>query len=212
MLLVTIDTLRGDALGFAGNRSVETPNLDRLAGAGHVFSMPIPRRGHPRLAHQHPDRPLSLPARRARQRRLQAAARGADPRHPAQEEGFATGAFVGAYPLASRFGLSRDFDVYDEVKVDKKVELIGGLPDPRKPFGERPAKEVLARAEAWWRGHAAERRFLWVHLFDPHSPYLPPENLRARFADQPYYGEIAGVGAELRPFLRGFLEGKKKTP
>jgi len=211
VLLVTIDTLRGDALGFTGNKEVETPFLDRLAGSGHVYldahsHNVVTLASHTNILtglypYQHgvrdnggfklrPEVPTLATLLKAR--------------------GFATGAFVGAYPLASRFGLGRDFDVYDEVKTDKKIELVGGLPDPRKPFGERPAKEVLRRAKDWWQEHKSERRFLWIHVFDPHSPYLPPEPLRARYAANPYYGEIAGVDAELGPFLQSFLDGKEE--
>ncbi len=212
VLLVTIDTLRGDALGFAGNRAALTPNLDRLAGAGHVFldahsHNVVTLASHTNILtglypYQHGVRDNGGFKLKSEVPTLATLLK---------KQGFATGAFVGAYPLASRFGLARDFDVYDEVAVDKSVELIGGLPDPRKPFGERPAPEVLARAEAWWRAQPGRQRFLWIHLFDPHSPYLPPENLRARFADQPYYGEVAAVDAALGPFLAGFLDGKEES-
>lgn len=212
VVLVTIDTLRGDALGFAGNREVETPHLDRLAGSGQVFLeahshnvVTLP--SHTNILtglypYQHGVRDNGGFKLRAEVPTLASLLKG---------RGFATGAFVGAYPLASRFGLARDFDVYDEVKVDRSIELIGGLPDPRKPFGERSAKEVMRRATDWWKSHASQRRFLWIHVFDPHSPYLPPEALRERYAAKPYYGEIAGVDAELGPFLANILDGKEES-
>ena len=212
VVLVTIDTLRGDALGFAGNREVETPHLDRLAAAGQVFTeahshnvVTLP--SHTNILtglypYQHGVRDNGGFKLRAEVPTLATLLKG---------RGFATGAFVGAYPLASRFGLGRDFDVYDEVKVDRSIELIGGLPDPRKPFGERPAKEVMRRATDWWQSHASQRRFLWIHVFDPHSPYLPPEGLRERYAAKPYYGEIASVDAELGPFLANILDGKEES-
>ncbi len=70
---------------------------------------------------------------------------------------------------------------------------------------------MLARATGWWRAHQGERRFRVDPRFRPHSPYLPPEPLRARYASQPYYGEIAAVDAELGPFLQGFLDGKEES-
>jgi arylsulfatase A-like enzyme/Tfp pilus assembly protein PilF len=211
VLLVTIDTLRGDALGFAGNREVETPYLDKLAAGGHAYldahsHNVVTLASHTNILtglypYQHgvrdnggfklrPEVPTLASILKAR--------------------GFATGAFVGAYPLAARFGLGREFDVYDEVKIDKSIVLVGGLPDPHKPFGERPAAEVMRRATDWWRQQQGSRRFLWIHVFDPHSPYLPPEPLRARYAGKPYYGEIAGVDAELGKFFQGFLDGKEE--
>lgn len=212
VVLITIDTLRGDALGFAGNEEVETPYLDRLAGGGHVFLEAhahnvVTLASHTNILtglypYQHGVRDNGGFKLRAEVPTLATVLK---------ERGFATGAFVGAYPLAARFGLDRGFDVYDEVKIDKSAELVGGLPDPRKPFGERPAHEVMRRAKDWWRENAGRQRFLWIHLFDPHSPYLPPEPLRTRYAARPYFGEIAGVDAELGPFLQLFLEGKEES-
>ena len=212
VVLITIDTLRGDALGFAGSRELETPNLDALAAGGHVFldahaHNVVTLASHTNILtglypYQHGVRDNGGFKLRSEVPTLATMLKG---------RGFKTAAFVGAYPLASRFGLARGFEVYDEVKVDKSVELVGGLPDPRKPFGERSAPEVLQRARDWWQQNQAQPRFLWIHLFDPHSPYLPPESLRSRYAAKPYYGEIAGVDAALGPFLRGFLDGKEEN-
>ena len=211
VLLVTIDTLRGDALGFAGNPEVETPYLDRLAAGGHVYldahsHNVVTLASHTNILtglypYQHGVRDNGGFKLRSEVPTLASLLKA---------RGFATGAFVGAYPLASRFGLNRDFDVYDEVKVDKSIVLVGGLPDPSKPFGERPAAEVMRRATDWWRQNQGRQRFLWIHVFDPHSPYLPPEPLRARYAGKLYYGEIAGVDAELGKFFQGFLDGKEE--
>lgn len=101
-----------------------------------------------------------------------------------RDSGYATGAFVGAYPLDARFGLSQGFDVYDDDY---------GFQDFEKPtFIERRAEEVVSRALRW-----LERRqtpwFLWVHCFDPHYPYEAPPPFSAQYRDSPYDGEVAYV-------------------
>ncbi|MCA1580307.1 MAG: sulfatase-like hydrolase/transferase [Acidobacteria bacterium] len=116
-------------------------------------------------------------------------------------KGYATGAFVGAFPLDSRFGLARGFDVYDDRYPKGKTALDFEMP-------ERPAPEVVSAALAWWNGKSGQPRFLWVHLYDCHAPYRPPSPFRERFADDLYLGEVAAVDAALAPLLGPFLEGK----
>ena len=70
---------------------------------------------------------------------------------------------------------------------------------------ERPGNEVADRALEWLEGVAGDRFFGWVHLFDAHSPYDPPEPYRSRFAAEPYAGEIAFADAQLARLL-AFLE------
>ncbi|HSL85081.1 MAG TPA: tetratricopeptide repeat protein, partial [Thermoanaerobaculia bacterium] len=111
-----------------------------------------------------------------------------------REAGFATAAVVGAYPLDARFGLARGFDLYDDAYPEG-----GGKARFRTP--ERRGSEVVERALAWWREHEGERRFLWVHLFDPHAPYEPPEPFASRYAADPYLGEVAAVDSFLAPLL-----------
>ena len=128
------------------------------------------RADHADLARQPDDRPLSAGPRRAAQRhagRLKTCRRS--PR-PSRSAGFATGAFVGAFPLDRRFGLIKGFQTYgDQMPRDARG----------RPPNERPGRAVVDEALAWLRGHRAERFFLWVHLFEPHAPYGDP---RARGA------------------------------
>src|SRR6202022_4526188 len=153
-VLITIDTLRADALGFYGNRKVETPNLDRLAGEGLVFdsahaSNVVTLASHANILtglypYQHGVRENSgfrLP-----------------PQIPTlatllKERGYATGAFVGAFPLDSRFGLNRGFDVYDDRYPKERSVLEFEMP-------ERPASEVIASARKWYAEHGGSQRFL----------------------------------------------------
>lgn len=200
VLLVTIDTLRTDRLGFYGDARAETPVLDRLAAAGRVYDsarahsvMTLPSHAniltglHP---HQHGVRDNSG------FRLAEDIPTAASILH---EAGFATAAVVGAFPLDQRYGLARGFDLYDDEYPE------GGGPGGGDP--ERSGQEVVARAIVWWRDHATERRFLWLHLYDPHAPYEPPAGLASRFADDPYGGEVAAVDGYLRPLLEPFLDG-----
>jgi len=116
--------------------------------------------------------------------------------------GYATAAFIGAFPLDSRFGLARGFDVYDH----SFPQGTGGY-DLTIP--ERPASEVVALARRWLASAPSGRsvprdsppRFLWVHLYDCHAPYRPPPPFDRAYASDPYLGEIAAVDAALGPFL-----------
>ena len=106
--------------------------------------------------------------------------------------GYATAAVVGAFPLDSRFGLDQGFDVYDD---------DFGPRDARKfAYGERKAGAVITRAAAWLEGRKSPW-FLWVHLFDPHHPYDPPEPFRTPYADRLYDGEVAYADSEVGRLL-----------
>lgn len=204
VLLVTIDTLRADALGFAGNERVETPNLDALAKAGRVFPN----------AHAH--NVVTLPSHVNILTGLHPYEHGVRdnsgfvlaPEIPTlatmlDAQRYATGAFVGAYPLDRRFGLTRGFDVYDD-------EFPRGSDPAQFVIAERRGDEVVRRAASWWREHEGERRFLWVHLYDPHAAYEPPPPFRERYRDRPYLGEVAATDAFLGPLLDPFLDGQER--
>src|SRR5438067_617856 len=64
----------------------------------------------------------------------------------------------------------------------------------------RRADVVVARALDWI-GKQPAQFFAWVHVFDPHSPYKPPDDLAAQYGAQPYYGEIAFVDRALGPLF-----------
>ncbi|MEZ5320308.1 MAG: sulfatase-like hydrolase/transferase, partial [Vicinamibacterales bacterium] len=99
--------------------------------------------------------------------------------------GFATGAFVGGFPLTKRFGLTPGFDVYDDQVPELKGDVSFSMP-------ERRAEDVVSRAVAWIDAQQG-RFFSWVHVFDPHAPYAPPEPYLSEYTSQPYDGEIAYV-------------------
>jgi arylsulfatase A-like enzyme/Flp pilus assembly protein TadD len=203
VLLVTIDTLRADAPGFGGRRPSPTPLLDRLAAGGRVFTN----------AHAH--NVVTLPSHTNILTGLYPYQHGVRDnegfRLPAavptlatvlHAAGYATGAFVGAYPLDSQFGLNHGFDVYDDHYPK------GGNAD-QFLFAERKGDKVVAPALAWWRQQRGRRRFLWVHLFDPHAPYEPAEPYASRFAGNPYLGEVAAADGYLGPLLAPLLAGSE---
>jgi arylsulfatase A-like enzyme/Flp pilus assembly protein TadD len=203
VLLVTIDTLRHDATGFSGNRRVATPVLDRLAAAGRVFPE----------AHAH--NVVTLPSHANILTGLYPHQHGVrdnsgftlDARFPTlatllREAGYATAAFVGAFPLDARFGLGRGFEVYD----DRYPE---GSSPTAFVIAERPGDQVVGPALAWWRSNAGRKRFLWVHLYDPHAPYAPPEPYASRYPAERYLGEVAATDAFLAPLLTPFLDGRE---
>ncbi len=204
VLLITIDTLRADAVGFSGNREVATPVLDRLAGAGRVFTFAhahnvVTLPSHANILtglypYGHGIREntgFALPARIPTLATLLAG------------KGYQTAAFVAAFPLDSRFGLNQGFGVYDDSYP------LGSRPD-RFEMVQRRGDQVVAPALAWWRGHASAKRFCWVHLYDPHAPYQPPQPFADRFKTQPYLGEVAATDSFLAPLLDSFLAGKEK--
>ena len=110
-------------------------------------------------------------------------------------KGFATGAFVAAFPLDSRYGISRGFETYGEIY--RHIDSADALDIPQSRAGE-----VVPPAVDWFRRPSAGKpRFLWVHLYDPHAPYDPPEEYKKRFPDDAYLGEVAYADASLAPLL-----------
>ena len=104
--------------------------------------------------------------------------------------GYDTAAFIGAYPVSRSSGLDRGFDVYDdpfETAVDGRTE--------------RRAQEVVDRALGWLARPRGRPFVAWVHLFDPHAPYIPPPPFAGRFARRPYDGEVAYADSQVERLL-----------
>ena len=204
VILITIDTLRADSLGFAGNTRVKTPFIDSLAARGIVFTN----------AHAH--NVVTLPSHVNILTGLYPYQHGIrdnagftlDASHPTlgammKQAGYTTAAFVSAFPLDSRFGLNAGFDVYD----DKYREASNPLDFVVQ---ERPAEETLTAARTWYDSTQG-KKFLWVHLYDPHAPYDPPPPFRDQYRGAPYLGEIAYVDEQLSRFLPPILAAHPNT-
>jgi len=202
VLLVTIDTLRADRLSCYAAGHGPTPAIDALAKRGVLFERAF--------AHN----PTTLPSHANILSGMTPLFHGVSenskskfpPECPTmagdlKARGYATGAFIGAFPLDSRFGLDRGFDVYDDT--------FPSHPGPGGSLRERRASEVVEAAEAWLARQPG-KWFCWIHLWDPHAPYAPPEPFLAQYRDDPYSGEVAYVDAELA-VLFGELEARELT-
>jgi arylsulfatase A-like enzyme/Flp pilus assembly protein TadD len=193
VLLVTIDTLRADALSSYGGPA-QTPNLDRLASEGARFTFAhaqtvVTLPSHTSILtgeypYEHGMRDNS--GFRVRPGTATLATR-------LKPLGFATGAFVGGFPLTKRFGLTPGFDVYDDQMPETRGAIEISMP-------ERPADAVVTRAVDWI-GRQPTKFFAWVHCYDPHSPYRPPAPFASQYSSQPYYGEVAFVDSALGPLF-----------
>lgn len=185
LLLVTVDTTRADRLGCYGATPTRTPHLDALAKRGVRFAevqSPVP---------------LTLPAHAsmftAKTPREHGVLDNALDRLAPNEEtlaetlqraGYVTLAAVGAAVLDRDTGIAQGFDRFDD-----RVRT-----GPREWFDwrERSATQVNAAALSLLDGVKAPF-FLWVHYYDPHHPYIPPEPFRSRWSAAPYDGEVAAM-------------------
>jgi len=198
LLVVTIDTLRPDRLSCYNPDLVKTATIDALAGRGVLF----------RRAFAHT--PTTLPSHTNIFLGVTPLQHGVHDNanfvvgekfltlaEHLKSQGYATGAFVGAFPLDSRFGLTQGFDVYDDNYGTRGASEFS--------YVERKAGEVVEKALAWL-GEQKSPWFLWVHCFDPHQRYEPPEPFLSRFKDNPYNGEVAYVDFALGNLFEGLRQ------
>jgi len=202
VVLITIDTLRADHVGCYGYKKIKTPNIDGLAADGSRFErafavVPVTLPSHtsiltgtyPMLNGMHDFSGNKL-----------------SPQQPTlasvlKQAGYQTGAVVGAAVLDSRFGLNQGFDFYydhfdfsrlDEANLDEM---------------ERPGNVVADTALGWLAENSQKHFFLWMHLYDPHYPYRPPQPYSSEYASHPYDGEIAFADEQVGRIIR-FLKEK----
>jgi len=192
VLLITIDTLRADHLGCYGAQGVKTPTLDGLAHDGVVFERAISQ-----VPLTWPSHAVILTGTYPFQNGVQdftgqpLAQQFRTVAQAFQKTGYATGAVVSAFVLDRSWGLARGFDFYDDAFsaktfVKKDVSLV-----------DRGAGESVAHAIAWLKKTPHRPFFLWLHLYDPHSPYDSPEPYRSEYRSHPYDGAIAYADHEL---------------
>ena len=208
LVLITIDTLRADHVGAYGWTRARTPTLDAIATSGALFerafaAAPITLPSHATLlTGRYP------PGHGARDNGLRVSATVPTLATELHAKGFATAAFVAAFPLDHQFGLDRGFDVYGDT-------LPRGADG--RPANERPASAVVNDAVAWLRTpgpkgpglHGSDLPappgspalpgrpfFLWVHVFEPHAPYGDPSS-SSRSALERYDEEIATADREI---------------
>jgi arylsulfatase A-like enzyme/Flp pilus assembly protein TadD len=199
-LIITIDTLRADHLSCYDPSHCQTPHIDALARRGILFSeafahttTTLPSHTNIFLGVTPPYHGVHDNANFAVGERFLTLA------ELLKNHGYSTGAFVGAYPLDSRFGLDQGFDLYDD---DYGIQDF-----QTSTFVERKAEVVVSRALDWLQDQKGPW-FLWLHCFDPHHPYEPPEPFAGQYKDRLYEGEVAYVDFSLGR-LFDYLEKNK---
>jgi len=191
VILITVDTLRADRLASYGYANGRTPTSSALADEGVLFSNVIVQT------------PITLPSHAS-------ILTGTYPfYHGVQDvvgrlrsdvptlaewfkgRGYTTAAVVGSTVLLTQWGLGRGFDFYEDNFP------MGGIRQIDFSRVERPANRVIDLTIEWINRNKATPFFLWVHLYDPHDPYAPPEPFATDFKNDLYDGEIAFVESEL---------------
>ena len=192
LLLLTLDTTRPDRLGCYGSPSGATPNLDALAARGARLEEAVAP-----VALTRPSHATLLTGLEPRQHgvwsngpyRLEPAFTTIAERF--SQRGFSTAAVVSSFVLGRSFGLDQGFARYD----DTVAEAPGADPEKTADAAERSASTWIGS------GAAAPPFFLWVHFYDPHHPYVPPEPYSSRFRSDPYAGEVAFMDAAIGRLL-----------
>ncbi len=200
LVLITLDTTRADHLGCYGDAQAKTPNIDALAGRGVLFEQALSAA------------PLTQPAHSSLMtgtyptyhgvRINGSTALGQSQTTLAEvltAQGYETGAFIGAFVLDRRWGLNQGFRVYDDqfdLKKYKHLDLAGV---------QRPADQVVDAALAWLEKEKQDPFFAWIHLYDAHTPYEPPEPFLSEYGGRGpaglYDGEIAFVDSQVGRFV-----------
>lgn len=195
IILVSIDTLRSDRLGVYGYEHAETPSIDAFAHDGILFER----------AYSHC--PLTLPSHTSiltgllptehgvRDNigyRLQSEGLPFLPRL-LKNRGYKTGAAVSAYILRRDTGLGEAFDFYEDSFNLRTSAALGE--------NQRPGSETARLAVEWLEKVGPGPFFFFLHLYDPHTPYEPPEPFASRHAGSPYDGEVAATDAVFGDFV-----------
>lgn len=197
VVIITVDTLRADRLGCYGNSQIETPRIDALAARGTRF------------ASAYSQVPFTLPSHTSLFTSTYPAWNGVrDTTGPPldkhiltlaeilQQHGYATAGFPAAFVLDSFFGLGRGFTTY-----------YGSFPhrdtagDGEESGLTRSANEQLPLVFDWLDKNSTKKFFIWVHLYDTHHPYDPPEPYRTRYRDRPYDAEVAYIDSAIGKVL-----------
>ena len=189
ILFVTLDTTRADSIGPEAS-GIQTPAFNAVAARGRRF-----RSAYATV-------PETLPSHLSMMTGLYPAGHGVHqnaryvPESAAllaerlRDAGYRTSAFVSSFAVARRFGLARGFDQYDDHLP------VNGV--------ERSARETTDAALRDLAEPGGKPRFLWVHYYDPHTPYAPVEPFRSRFSGKPYLGEVAAMDEQLGRLIEAF--------
>ncbi len=207
IIMITVDTLRSDRVSSYGSTRVDTPHIDGFANEGVLFSNAASTV------------PFTLPAHASILTGLYPPAHGVRENvgytlseevptlaEILSEAGWSTAGFVSAFVLDRRWGIGRGFDhFFDDFDLSEmeKANLSSV---------QRGGDETIVGAVRWLDERPQERPFfLWLHLYDPHDPYTPPEPYRSLYPNRPYDGEVAYTDLLIGDFRqaltdRGLLE------
>jgi len=197
-LLITIDTLRADRLSCYSSPYLKTPNIDSLAQMGTLFSRAFAHT--PTTLASHTNILLGVtPLTHGVRANAYFVVRPESPTLAGylKSYGYTSGAFIGGYPLDSKFGLAQDFDTYDDD--------FAGTGYKKRSILERKAEAVIDKALGWLKSQRSPW-FLWIHCYDPHDPYEPPPPFDIPYKKQPYDGEVAYVDYSLGRLVSYFRE------
>lgn len=182
VLLITLDTMRADHLGFYGYEKPTSPRLDALAQESVVFEFAIAQAAVTPVSHASILTGLEPYNHGLRVLHGLVANRLDEPQTTLAEvwrqTGAPTAAFVSAYPVSAAFGLEQGFQLFDEDFPNAGGEgLVSSRGTVNTGLSQRRADATTAVAEAWLRSQAGQSDpfLMWVHYFDPHDPaMLPP--------------------------------------
>ncbi|MHC4561743.1 MAG: sulfatase-like hydrolase/transferase [Planctomycetota bacterium] len=199
VILISIDTLRADHLGCYGYPKDITPNIDGLAAEGVRFAnvvSPVPLTLPSHSSILTGATPVRHGVHKNESNRL--ADSNVTLAEILQAEGYATGAIVSSFILDSQFGLRQGFDSYnDEFPISTR----------EAKFSERKAGATTRLAVEWLEQHAKdEKAFLFLHYYDPHVEYEPPQPFASQWRGDPYAGEVAYVDHCVGQVLRKLKE------
>ncbi len=203
IILITIDTLRSDRVSSYGSTTVDTPVLDGFAREGVRFSNAASTV------------PFTLPAHTSILTGLYPPGHGVRENvgYTVNDElttlaealsagGWSTAAFVSAFVLDSRWGIAQGFDRYFDEFDLSTFDMAANLSSV-----QRSGDVTIAEAERWLDQRDENAPFfIWLHLYDPHDPYTPPEPFLSQYPDRPYDGEVAYTDALLGGFRRSLEE------
>jgi tetratricopeptide (TPR) repeat protein len=199
VFIISIDTLRSDRLPMYGYKNVETPHLDAIRKDGILYE------------HAYSHAPLTLPSHSSILTGLLPAEHGMRDNigfqlranvptitEALKARGYATGAAISAFVLRREAGLNRGFDFYDDSveALPDKARLISNI--------QREGTATVSVAKEWI-GKQQKPVFFLLHIYEPHTPYTPPEPFNSRYASK-YDGEIAHADAIVGDFIQSLKD------
>ena len=183
IVLISIDTCRADYLSCYGHADKTTPNIDALAAEGILFENVITPIPQTLPAHSSMLTGTIPPYHGVHDNSgFQFATFNVTLAEILRDAGYATGAVVSASVLDSSFGIDQGFDTYH----DRMESSVAG-----HIVAETKGGKTTRHALDWLENHKDESFFFFLHYFDPHAAYEPPEPFASSFASNPYAGEIA---------------------